>query len=254
MVGAERLNRVYHGPVHLTVVLVRSRYAGNLGAVVRVAANLGVSRVVLVSPSCSLEDVEFMRMSTGCEELVDVSTVATLNEAVADVEAVVGTTSARNRDPRGLLSPDQVRGLLSERGVTRVALVFGPERSGLSHEELRSCTMLLTVPTNPAAPVLNLAQAVAIVTSSLLQGRFNVARPPEEMDQPAPAPELEAALEQLNRVLLETGFLDPVNPERVTDQLRRWLGRSIPTRREVAILRGLAAHLSYISGLSRREG
>ena len=240
--------------MQLTVVLVRSRYAGNLGSAVRVAANLGVARVVLVNPSCSMEDIEYMRMSTGCEKLVDVATVGSLDEAVADAEAVVATTSSRNRDPRGLLTPGEVRSRLAEGGVRRVALVFGPERSGLSHEELRACTMLLTVPTNPDAPVLNLAQAVGIVTAALAQGSLPVPEVRGEMDAPGSSAELEGALDQLRRVLLDTGFLDPVNPDRVMDQLRRWAGRSVPTRRELAILRAIAAHMIYISRGPDGEG
>ena len=239
--------------MQLTVVLVRSRYAGNVGSAVRVAANLGVSRLVLVAPSCSMEDIEYMRMSTGCETLVDVQTVGTLPEAVADADAVVATTSSRNRDPRGLLTPAQVRTRLAGAGAGRVAAVFGPERSGLSHEELRCCTLLLTVPTNPAAPVLNLAQAVGIVTAALLQDRFHAPELPAGMDSPATAGELDAALGQLRHVLLDTGFLDAANPERVMDQMRRWAGRSVPTKRELAILRALAAHMVYLSGRSSPE-
>ncbi len=254
MVRTERLRRGYDAPMQLTVVLVRSRYAGNLGSAVRVAANLGVARLVLVNPSCSMEDIEYMRMSTGCEDVVDVRTVDSLAEAVSEADAVVATTSSRNRDPRGLETPSEVRMRLAGSGAERVALVFGPERSGLSHEELRACTMLLTVPTNPAAPVLNLAQAVGIVTAALAPDSFQVPRPRGEMDGPASAGELDAALGQLRGVLLDTGFLDPANPDRVMDQLRRWVGRSVPTRRELAILRALAAHMAYVSGHSPREG
>ena len=44
----------------------------------------------------------------------------------------------------------------------RVALVFGPEDSGLSNEDLRLCHRLVTIPTDPAYISLNLAQAALL--------------------------------------------------------------------------------------------
>lgn len=45
----------------------------------------------------------------------------------------------------------------------RVALVFGPEDTGLLNEEIELCGQLITIPTNPNAWSLNVAQAVLII-------------------------------------------------------------------------------------------
>jgi tRNA C32,U32 (ribose-2'-O)-methylase TrmJ len=134
----------------------------------------------------------------------------------------------------------------AQRDPAVLALVFGPERGGLSREELRLSHARLTVPTNPAYPVLNLAQAVAIVLAGLSEGSFASVPPADAMDQAAPLAELDGAICHLQNVMLESGFLDQANPTRVTDQLRRWLGRTVPTRREIAILHALAAHVKYL--------
>jgi tRNA C32,U32 (ribose-2'-O)-methylase TrmJ len=126
-----------------------------------------------------------------------------------------------------------------------VALVFGPERGGLSAGELRSCQLLLAVPTNPDFPVLNLAQAVAAVLA-ILPHSFSLPVPRSDVDLPAHAGDFQAALAHLSAALLETGYLDPVNPSRIEDQLRRLFGRAAPTARELAILRGIASHITYL--------
>ncbi len=238
--------------MRLRIVLVRPRYAGNVGAAVRVAANFAVPELVLVDPECTLDDdPEFVRMAMGGERLVAISAAATLAEALAGVQVAVATTSTRNRDPRALHTPGEARERLASSAADTAALVFGPERGGLSREELRACHLTLAVPTNPEFPVLNLAQAVGIGLV-LLAAPAPAARPAADpMDDPATAAELKDALAHLEAVLLESGYLDRKNPARVTDQFRRWFGRTIPTRRELALLHALAAHVTYLLGRSR---
>ncbi len=236
----------------IRVVLVRPRYAGNIGAAVRVAANFGVPELVLVNPSCALEDdPEFIRMAMGGERMLALRSASTLDAAVADAEVTIATTSTRNRDPRALHAPAEMCERLRATPVESAALVFGPERGGLSRDEMRQCHMTLAVPTNPAFPVLNLAQAVGIVLALLGAPQFELPLPPDPMDGAAPHQEFRAALAHLEEVLLASGYLDPQNPARVTDQFRRWLGRTVPTRRELALLHALAAHVTYLLRRSR---
>jgi TrmH family RNA methyltransferase len=236
----------------MRVVLVRPRYAGNVGAAARAAANFSVSEVVLVEPACPLDDdPEFVRMAMGAEKLVTISSSATVPEAVSDCQLVIATTSTRNRDPRAIHTPAEARQRVREAGAKAVALVFGPERGGLSREELRACHLILGVPTNPTFPVLNLAQAVGIVLAALAEDGARLPSPPDPEDQPATHEEFSAAITHLQETLLASGYLDPHNPARVTDQFRRWLGRGVPTRREVALLHALAAHLTYLLNRSK---
>jgi TrmH family RNA methyltransferase len=235
------------GPVKIRVVLVRPRYAGNVGAAVRAAANFAVNQLTLVEPACPLEDdPEFVRMAMGGEALVGISRAPTLSAAVADCQLAVATTSDRNRDRRGVHTPAEVKQSLGGAEAQTVALVFGPERGGLTRDELHRCHLALAVPTNPAFPVLNLAQAVGIVLAGFAEGIAAIPPPPDPMDQAATHGQLAAAVAHLEDSLLASGYLDPHNPARVTDQFRRWFGRTVPTRREVALLHALAAHITYL--------
>jgi TrmH family RNA methyltransferase len=238
--------------VKLRVVLVRPRYPGNVGSAVRVAANFSVAEVALVEPACSLDNnPEFVRMAMGAEKVVTVASRPTLAEAVADCQLVIATTSTRHRDPRAIHTPAEAKQRVREAGAEAVALVFGPERGGLSREELRGCHLVLGVPTNPAFPVLNLAQAVGIVVAAFSDDRPGLPTPADPMDQPAIHEEFSAAVTHLEEVLLASGYLDPHNPARVTDQFRRWFGRTAPTRRELALLHALAAHVTYLLNRSK---
>lgn len=234
----------------MTPVLVRPHYAGNVGAAARVSANLGVTRLVLVDPICDLEDEAFVQMAMGAETVLAIEVVGDLEAALAGSDLAVATTSGRDRDPRGLLTPAQVRDRAVKAGTERLAVVFGPERSGLTREELHRCALLCTIPSNPDFPVFNLAQAVAVLVAALADDDFQRPPPGDRLDLPAPPADYEAAMEQLQEVLVATGFLDPVNPARTMLQVRRLIGRAVPTRRDIAVLRGLASHIEYL----RRRG
>jgi TrmH family RNA methyltransferase len=236
--------------VEIVPILVRPMYAGNVGAAARACANFAIARMVLVAPACDLDEHDFLRMAMGAERRVQIDTTATLAEALAGIEVAAVTTSARNRDQRAILTPAELCERLVEAAPARVGVVFGPERRGLSRPELHRCQLRCSVATDPRFPVLNLAQAVAIVLASLAAARPPAARPGNELDRPAPTLEFDAALAHLHEALLGAGFLDPDNPSRVMNQLRRLLGRAVPTRRELAIVRGLAAHVVW---LSRRD-
>jgi TrmH family RNA methyltransferase len=227
-------------------VLVRPRHDGNVGAVVRVAANFGVAEVRVVDPACDLEGSDFHRMTMGAEKYAPIRAMTSLAEAVADTEVVVATTSGRARDPRHLLTPNEVGVRLRAGNATRVALVFGSERGGLRQEELRRSHMLMTIPANPDFPTLNLVQAVAISLAALRQDSYEPPRSADPADEPASDAEFDTVLAHLERTLVASSFLEKTNPARISSQLRALLGRAVPTRRDVAILRALAAHIEWL--------
>ncbi|MGC8916470.1 MAG: RNA methyltransferase [Thermoanaerobaculum sp.] len=230
----------------LVPVLLRPRYAGNVGAVARAALNFGATQMVVVAPMADLSDVELVRMAMGAEKVVTIATAESLDKALAPFPVAVGFTSLRERDPRGVVSLWELPELLE--GVPGpVALVFGPERGGLSRDELASCSHLATIPTNPQFPVMNLAQAAAVALAVLSRKSFQPPAPRLAEDLPATREEVEKALSHLQEVLLASKFLDPHNPRRVFDQIRRVVGRGLPSGREVKILHALAAHIAFLA-------
>ena len=227
-------------------VLVRPRHDGNVGAVVRVAANFGIAEVAVVAPGCDLEGSDFRRMAMGAERLVALRVVGTLDEAVDGTEVVVATTSGRARDPRHLLTPEEVAARLGASAVAAVAVVFGSERGGLRLDELRRSHMVMTIPADPAFPTLNLVQAVAVALAALRRGCLEPPRPADPDDLPASDADFDAVMRHLERALLASSFLERTNPARIGSQLRALVGRAVPTRRDLAIVRALAAHLEWL--------
>ncbi|MBC7940094.1 MAG: RNA methyltransferase, partial [Chitinophagaceae bacterium] len=123
----------------------------------------------------------------------------------------------------------------------RVALVFGPERTGLANDDVYRCHVCLSIPTHPEYGSLNLAQAVQLLAydwRQALGGYAVLARTPEMARADAAA--VDGLLAHWQQVLLDNGFLDPAAPKKLLPRLRRLAQRAELTDEEVHILRGIA--------------
>jgi tRNA/rRNA methyltransferase len=67
----------------------------------------------------------------------------------------------------------------------------------------------------------------------------------------AAAGDVERALAELRGALLEIGYLDPANPDRILAELRRLVARAEPSPREMVLLRGLARQIAWAGRVAR---
>jgi tRNA/rRNA methyltransferase len=229
------------------VVLVRTHIAANLGATARVMRNLGLSDLVLVAPLADPNDRAARRLSTHGEEILDrCRVVADLGEAVADCVLVAATSARVGGLFRGSVeTPEGAAGLLVEALATGpVAVVFGPEPSGLTNAEVSRCQHLIHIPTDPGYPALNLAQAVAICLYEVRKAWLGRTEPAPR-ESPALFADQERAFDGLRAALEEVHFLYGDKADALMHALRRLLGRAGPTPQEVRMLLGLARQLRW---------
>jgi TrmH family RNA methyltransferase len=236
------------------VILVRPQEEGNVGAVARAMANMGLDELILVDPLCELGRMA-KAFAVDAREILDGrQTHEDFATAVAPFHRLVATSSSRGRVPsRAPIAPRDLPGLLAaEPPGSRVALVFGGERSGLTTDELARCDPLVTIPAAARQPTLNLSQAVLILAYELWLARLadDAAPSPEEEIPPAeiqvaPPPkaastgEVEGLFGHLEPLLRQIGFARDDTFDSVLRDLRRAAARASLTRHEVIILRGI---------------
>jgi TrmH family RNA methyltransferase len=233
------------------IVLVRPSRPANVAAACRAMKNMGLRALWIVEPPESLDAPEARALAYGAWDVLDgARRAASLLEAVARSVAVVGTTG---RDVPGVLSPRRLAAEADARaGSGPLSLVFGPEATGLTRAELDLCHALVHVPTDPAQPSLNLAQAVLLLAYEMRLASLGRPAPgPEALGPRAPAGDLEQAVSELRGALLAVGYLDPASPDRVLTELRRLIARSGPSAREVVLLRGLARQIAWAGRVAR---
>jgi tRNA/rRNA methyltransferase len=237
------------------VVLVRPEVPANLGATARVMRNMGLTDLVLVAPVADPTDRNARQLATHGEEVLDrCRIVAELGAAVADC-LFVAATSARlgglvRRQSLG--TPQEILPRLVDLlPAGPAALVFGPEPSGLTNAEVSRCHYLIHIPTDPAYPALNLAQAVAICLHELRQAWLRRTEPAPERDAPAPVAQQERMFEHLRTALEEVHFLYGTKAEALMHAVRHLVGRAGPTPMEVELLFGLARQLRWFAAHHR---
>ena len=235
-----------------TIILVEPSLAVNVGAVARAMKNMGFSRLRIVYPDGTTEHLSdpARRMSAGSEEILEQAQVfPSLGEALADIQVVAGCTARKGQGRNPLLDPRGLREHAARLGPeTRFGVVFGREDRGLTNAELDLCHLVVTVPTAPEHPSLNLAQAVLLICYELRGGSSTSDPQMAAPGAPATSEELEELYGHARKVLLRVGFLDPQNPDRILRVLRRLLGRVGPDSREVAILRGILRQMDWYAG------
>jgi TrmH family RNA methyltransferase len=237
----------------IRVVLVDTSHPGNIGAVARAMKNMELDQLFLVRPRQFPHPEALARASGADDVLAGARICATLAEALEGCGLVFATT-ARERDHyfRVLTAREAAVRAVAEAAAAPVAIIFGPERSGLANEDIAPAHALLRIPTGSAYASLNIAMAVQIIAYEIFCARgTGMALPPRET--PLAAPEAMARLyEHLEQVMDEVDFRDRTqNGQNLINRMRRFLQRAELDGNEANILRGF---LTSIQHRRRRAG
>ena len=226
-------------PVDLTVVLVSPKEDGNVGAVARVMSNFGAERLVIVNPRAPLAEEAQRRAMAGTSILKAAVVVPTVAEAVRGMDLVVGSTDLSTGRTESYLRRSmtpQEWGRLFGSVQGKVALLLGPEDNGLDREELRLCEAIVTIPTHPTSPTLNLSHAAAVLLYEAFLGTSGHPRT-FAPKIPLSSRQKQVYYELLERTLSELRY--PSHKRRAHVLLmRRLLGRSAASESEVTMMLG----------------
>ena len=268
-------------------MLAGTSHPGNVGAAARAMRAMGLRRLVLAAPRdpdvCRHPEA-LARASRADDVLAAARIEPDLRHALAGSTLVIAV-SAETREFGPPPQPPQRAARLAHDELTagagsRVSFVFGPERTGLSIEDVGLCQALCSIPGEDDYASLNLAQAVQIIAWCLraqamdaaagaLAGdmqdasRNGTAGPHAPLHTQAPwsdadAPPhaatqagIEAMFEHLERALVRIEFLDPRHPKKLMPRLRRLFARTRLEVEEVAILRGICTQIERNCGAPR---
>jgi TrmH family RNA methyltransferase len=228
----------------IAVVLVQPTDVVNIGGVVRAMANTGFSRLRLVNP-VEFDPWDVIGIAHYTQHIVNSAPVhASLSEAVADVHFVLALTGKHQSARRTLLPFTQAMAAVAEAAQAgqNVAMLLGPEDRGFSNDMLDPAHVLTTIPTNPAFPSLNLAQATLLALYQLFLasgGGKQRYRAPAKKAPAADGALLEDLFADLERGLAAIEFLHSHSPVSTMRSLRVALTRARLDRREASLLRSV---------------
>jgi tRNA (cytidine32/uridine32-2'-O)-methyltransferase len=233
----------------IRIVLIETSHPGNIGAAARAMKVMGLRRLVLVNPQCEVGSEARARASGAADVINAVVTVPALDVALEGTRFVVGTSARARRLGPGLvdLHAGAVQ-LMRLAGTDEVAILFGPERTGLDNAALDCCNQLWRIPTAADYGSLNLAAAVQVVTYELRVARDGDITVEAKPFAAAPAEEVAALCGHFDRVARRIESINPNAPRLALRRVQRLVRRARPESSEVKLLRG------FLSAVERATG
>jgi tRNA/rRNA methyltransferase len=214
---------------------------------------MGFSDLRLVNPKIKgvATEAEAIALASGASDVLESSQeLSSLQDAVQGCPLVLGLTSRDREFGPPALDWSSARILIQEivNNNGAVALLFGPERTGLDNDHLALCTHRVWLEANPAYPSLNLAQALMVCAYSLREtllkhSKVSLLADREGMADFADPAAVSAMLEHWRQGLEAIGYLDPANPKKLMPRLQALFARSRLHKEEIDLLRGIAKQM-----------
>lgn len=235
----------------LCVVLVGASNPLNIGAAARAMSNFGFLKLRVVN----VYDVAFREAKSAvgaASVLADAEEFKSLADAVADCTLVVGTTAVRHRELQHPLRRLEygARLISKELATGRVALVFGPEKTGLSNDDLSYCRWLMNIPTREQHISMNLGQAVAVCLYELVRdGKKTTSAKKvvkkEKAEKRATAGEVERISDGLLEALRLSGYVNPIAATSTEERVRRLVRRMDLTSKDAELWLGMLRQILW---------
>lgn len=220
------------------ILLHQIQLAENLGAVARAMGNFGLTQLRLIQPKCNPDDPKAIAMAAGNGIVIEnASLYQSLEHAVGDLELVFATTATERELIKNYYTPKSAIPLMHG---NKVGLLFGPERTGLSNEDLSVANHIITIPVNPDFSSLNIGQAVVIVLYEWYQSQADQ-EPWLHLGDTKPVnhKELHYFFKSLESELDRVNFWRvPHKKEKMWQNIRAAFLRMQPTEQEVRTLYG----------------
>lgn len=225
---------------NVAIVLVGPKFPENIGATARVAYNMGISNLIVVTnrpPDYS--PMAKMATHKATHLLDEMKVYDNLAEAIADYSIVIGTSARSGKQRSSERSPRNIiERILPDLATNKAAILFGPENRGLTNDELKYCQHTSAIPTADFSS-LNLAQAVAIHCHELYYSVVNATERPVHQPKVATSFELEGMYQHMEEALTEIDFLQETNNSYWMTSIRNFFSRVQLTSKDSQIIRGI---------------
>lgn len=235
-------------------IMVSPSHPGNVGSAARAIKTMGFHDLHLVMPADPdvLRHPDALALASGAGDILSQARLhASLADALGPTTLAFALTArARAIGPPACDIREAAMQSATELGrpTTRIAMVLGTERAGLSNEDITLCQQLCHIPANPDYSSLNVSQALQLAAWEMryaLLPLTGAARLPDTHahhdpgGDPASNERVQAMLDHFEQALMAVGFLDPHHPKKLVPRMRQMWTRNRLSADEVDMIRGL---------------
>ena len=226
------------------IILHKPQLAENIGMAARAMANCGFFDMRLVLPRCGWPNDLANFASAEKLDLLNISVFDNLPTALSDLNCVFATTARNRYMIKETYSPESMANFVAKTGG-KIGILFGPENSGLSNDELAICNHLVSIPT-VGFQSYNLAQAVLIMCYTLMNRQINQEKSLHlGKTSLATNQDLSSFINFLEQALNESGHFK-IDEKRglMMQTIKNFFLRSTVTKQEINTLYGVIRSLS----------
>jgi len=195
---------------NICFILVRPQLGENIGFTARAIKNFNFSKLRIVNPRSGWPNQKALVTSVGAKDILQSSKIYnSLDESVGDLDKIFATTSRIRKVNKKIISIFELNKKIKDN--QKIGLIFGPEASGLTNNELNCADYLVKIPTNKKFSSLNLSHSVIVFCFQLFSflSKKNFIYPSNYKSSRANKSEVSKFLKFIIQSLDKDGFLQP---------------------------------------------
>ena len=149
-------------------ILVRPQMGENIGSAARAIKNFNIKYLRIVNPRCNWPSQKALATSVGAKDILKSAKVYnSIEKAIGDLDIIFASTSRIRKVNKEIISILDFKKKVEKK--RKIGILFGPEASGLSNDEISYANYLVKIPTNKKFSSLNLSHSVIIFCFELFQ-------------------------------------------------------------------------------------
>ena len=230
-----------------SIVLVKPQLPENIGLVARAMDNCGFKDLIIINPREKWPNDKAIKASANSKKIILKSKVFTsVEQALLDFHFVIAMSARK----RFLQKPyqDNTDKLFEQFPINKkTAILFGPENSGLSNEDLKLADLIFNINTSKSNPSLNLSHAVLLISFAWRDFfKLRKKKPKENKlnDKKALKKDFFYFMDFLKKELKEVGFLYPKSKAKsMIENIETMFIRASLSKTEIQTLWGMIKKL-----------
>ena len=149
------------------IILLEPQLEENIGAVARAMLNFNLHNLRIIKKKWRPNRISFKTSAKADEILKNAQVFKNLEDAINDLQFVFATSNRKRDLNTDLVNLKQGTKIINSYKNSKVGILFGPERSGLTNEHIALCDKIIEIPLNKNFKSLNLAQSVLLIAYEL---------------------------------------------------------------------------------------
>ena len=149
-------------------ILVRPQMGENIGSVARAIKNFNIKHLRIVNPRCNWPNQKALATSVGAKDILKSTKIYnSIEKSIGDLDIIFASTSRIRKVNKKIISVLDLKKNIKKK--SKIGILFGPEASGLSNDEISYANYLVKIPTNNKFSSLNLSHSAIIFCFQLFQ-------------------------------------------------------------------------------------